>query len=89
MEPLTSKTTPQSILKEGVRRNARGIAAFVENAALAEKSFSPDCLRGKAFTVSGPLTSPGSPMPKGMSRDRYTSAGRCATPGPPTAISIR
>ncbi len=58
MEPLTSKTTPQSILKEGVRRNARGIAAFVENAALAEKSFSPDCLRGKAFTVSGPLDEP-------------------------------
>ncbi len=58
MESLTSKTVPQSILKEGVRRNLKGIAAFVENAAFAEKSFSPGCLRGKAFTVSGPIDEP-------------------------------
>ncbi|HSB46693.1 MAG TPA: hypothetical protein VLD37_01665 [Candidatus Bilamarchaeum sp.] len=48
----------ESVLKEGVRRNTRSIAAFVENAAFADRTFSPDCLKGRAFRVSGPIDEP-------------------------------
>lgn len=46
------------VLRAGVQRNAKSIAAFVENAAFAERSFSPSCLKGRAFRVSGPIDEP-------------------------------
>jgi hypothetical protein len=49
---------PEQVLQNGVRRNVRSIAAFVENAAFHEPGFSPSCLKGRAFRVSGPIDEP-------------------------------